>query len=134
MLDIAVPTRDAPLSHALVGIWPSYLAWVISFLVIGAISINHHATFRHIVRADGPLLPLNVLHLMFIALLPFPTAVLAEAFHRAGRRREHPTLLRRLRHSRRLTRANGRLRDEPARGRRRERDPAPPPGRSSELT
>lgn len=50
--------------------------------MIGAIWINHHAMFQHIVRVDGTLLLLNVLHLMLIAFLPFPTAVLAEAFHR----------------------------------------------------
>lgn len=61
---------------------PSYLAYVVSFLVIGAIWINHHAMFQHIVRVDGTLLLLNVLQLMLIAFLPFPTAVLAEAFHR----------------------------------------------------
>ncbi|MBW4490267.1 MAG: DUF1211 domain-containing protein [Trichocoleus desertorum ATA4-8-CV12] len=55
---------------------------MVSFLVIGAIWINHHAMFHHIVRVDGTLLLLNVLHLMLIAFLPFPTAVLAEAFHR----------------------------------------------------
>jgi uncharacterized membrane protein len=55
----------------------------VSFLVIGAIWINHHAMFQHIVRVDGTLLLLNVLHLMLIAFLPFPTAVLAEAFHGA---------------------------------------------------
>ncbi len=38
--------------------------------------------FHHIVRVDETLLLLNVLHLMLIAFLPFPTAVLAEAFHR----------------------------------------------------
>jgi uncharacterized membrane protein len=55
---------------------------VVSFLVIGAIWVNHHAMFRHIIRVDETLLLLNVLHLMLIAFLPFPTAVLAEAFHR----------------------------------------------------
>jgi uncharacterized membrane protein len=55
---------------------------MVSFLVIGAIWINHHAMFRHIVRVNDTLLLLNVLHLMLIAFLPFPTAVLAEAFHR----------------------------------------------------
>jgi uncharacterized membrane protein len=54
----------------------------VSFLVIGAIWINHHAMFKYIVRVDATLLLLNVLHLMLIAFLPFPTAVLAEAFHR----------------------------------------------------
>jgi uncharacterized membrane protein len=55
---------------------------VVSFVLIGAIWINHHAMFHHIVRVDGTLLLLNVLQLLLIAFLPFPTAVLAEAFHR----------------------------------------------------
>jgi uncharacterized membrane protein len=82
VLEIKVPPPDTVLGVALLQLWPSYLAYVVSFLVIGAIWINHHAMFRHIVRVDSTLLLLNVLHLMLIAFLPFPTAVLAEAFHR----------------------------------------------------
>jgi uncharacterized membrane protein len=81
VLEIKVPPHNIALEAGLLQLWPSYLAYVVSFLVIGAIWINHHAMFRHIVRADETLLLLNVLHLMFIAFLPFPTAVLAEAFH-----------------------------------------------------
>ena len=55
---------------------------MVSFLLIGAIWINHHAIFRHIVRFDATLLVLNLLQLMIFAFLPFPTAVLAEAFIR----------------------------------------------------
>jgi uncharacterized membrane protein len=82
VLEIKVPPPGTALGAALLQLWPSYLAYVVSFLVIGAIWINHHAMFQHIVRVDGMLLLLNVLHLMLIAFLPFPTAVLAEAFHR----------------------------------------------------
>lgn len=82
VLEIKVPPPDTALGAELLLLWPSYLAYVVSFLVIGAIWINHHAMFQHIVRLDGMLLLLNVLHLMLIAFLPFPTAVLAEAFHR----------------------------------------------------
>lgn len=84
VLEITVPAPNRALGPALVRLWPSYLAYVVSFLVIGAIWINHHAMFRQIVRADGVLLLLNVLHLMLIAFLPFPTAVLAEAFSRGS--------------------------------------------------
>lgn len=80
VLEIKVPPGGA-LAIGLVQLWPSYLAYAISFIVIGAIWINHHAMFDWIVRADQRLLLLNTLHLMFIAFLPFPTAVLAEAFH-----------------------------------------------------
>jgi uncharacterized membrane protein len=82
VLEIKVPPPSSALNAALLQLWPSYLAYVVSFLVIGAIWINHHAMFQHIVRVDGMLLLLNVLHLMLIAFLPFPTAILAEAFHR----------------------------------------------------
>lgn len=82
VLEIKVPPPNTALGAELLQLWPSYLAYVVSFLVIGAIWINHHAMFHHIVRVDGTLLLLNVLHLMPIAVLPFPTAVLAEAFHR----------------------------------------------------
>ncbi len=80
VLEIKVPT-SAALGVGLLHLWPSYLAYAISFIVIGAIWINHHAMFEWIVRVDQKLLLLNTLHLMFIAFLPFPTAVLAEAFH-----------------------------------------------------
>ncbi|MBD2093308.1 DUF1211 domain-containing protein [Microcoleus sp. FACHB-1515] len=82
VLEIKVPPPDTVLGAELLQLWPSYLAYVVSFLVIGAIWINHHAMFHHIVRVDGTLLLLNILNLMLIAFLPFPTAVLAEAFHR----------------------------------------------------
>ena len=82
VLEIKVPPPGTAIGAELLRLWPSYLAYVVSFLVIGAIWINHHAMFKHIVRVDGMLLLLNVLHLLLIAFLPFPTAVLAEAFHR----------------------------------------------------
>ncbi len=83
VLEIKVPGGEA-LGPGLLHLWPSYLAYAISFIVIGAIWINHHAMFEWIVRADQRLLFLNTLHLMFIAFLPFPTAVLSEAFHKGS--------------------------------------------------
>jgi uncharacterized membrane protein len=80
ILEIKVPPT-ANLGNGLLQLWPSYLAYAISFVVIGAIWINHHAMFDWIDRVDPTLVLLNTLHLMFIAFLPFPTAVLAEAFH-----------------------------------------------------
>lgn len=81
VLDIKVPPAGSALGRELLGLWPSYFAYTVSFVVIGAIWINHHAMFDHIVRADHTLLVLNTLHLLFIAFLPFPTAVLAQALH-----------------------------------------------------
>ena len=80
VLEIKVP-ESVNIATGLLNLWPSYLAYIVSFIVIGAIWINHHAMFDWIARIDHQLLLLNTFHLLFIAFLPFPTAVLAEAFH-----------------------------------------------------
>jgi uncharacterized membrane protein len=80
VLALGVPEVGAPLGPALLRLWPEYLAYALSFIVIGAIWINHHAMFRHIAQADPWLLILNLGQLLFVAFLPFPTAVLARAF------------------------------------------------------
>ena len=82
VLGIAVPPPGTTLGAELLRLWPSFLTYVVSFLLIGAIWINHHAIFRHIVRVDGTLPVLTLLQLMVFAFLPFPTSVLAETFLR----------------------------------------------------
>jgi uncharacterized membrane protein len=78
ILDIAVPatTSDDDLAKVLLNLWPRYLAYVLSFLVIARFWVIHHQTFRLIVRDTPVLVWLNFLLLLFIAFLPFPTAVL----------------------------------------------------------
>lgn len=81
VLEIKVPHSGAALGRELLNLWPSYLAYTISFIVLGAIWINHHAMFQHIVRVDQLFLFLNILFLMSVAFLPFSTAVLAQTLH-----------------------------------------------------
>lgn len=69
---------EAGLTSALVALWPKVFAFVLSFLVIGNYWIAHHNSFDVIVALDGRLLQLNLLFLLCIAFLPFPTAVLGE--------------------------------------------------------
>src|SRR5918993_840126 len=81
VIEIGVPhveDEGTPLSGALVEQWPSYLGYIISFLQIGVIWANHHNRFRFIARSDHGLLFLNILFLMCVAFIPFPTALLAE--------------------------------------------------------
>jgi uncharacterized membrane protein len=80
ILDIVVPakTSDDNLGQALLHIWPRYLAYALSFLVIARFWVTHHLAFRLINRYDATLVWLNLLLLMFVAFLPFPTAVLGE--------------------------------------------------------
>jgi uncharacterized membrane protein len=83
VLNIEVP--DIPqelvaeeLPGRLIGLWPKYLSYVISFLVILIFWISHHTIFSTITGYDRPLIWLNSLFLMFVAFLPFPTALLGE--------------------------------------------------------
>ena len=80
IIEIGVPHTGATesLSEKLIHLWPSYLGYATSFLVIGTVWANHHNRFRLIIRSDHVLLFLNVLFLMCVAFIPFPTALLAE--------------------------------------------------------
>jgi uncharacterized membrane protein len=58
--------------------WPSDVGYALSFLVIGVMWINHHALFEYIKQVNRTLLVANLLLLMGVGFVPFPTAVLAE--------------------------------------------------------
>ena len=79
VLEIRPPTDDRDLLHGLLALWPSYLAYAVTFLFIGQVWANHHVMFDHIRAADRGVLLLNTLLLMVVAFLPFATSVLAEA-------------------------------------------------------
>src|SRR5215467_1886424 len=78
ILELKVPT-PAPgrLTAALLRQWPSYLAFLLSFAYIGIMWMNHHRMFTHIRRSNDVLLLLNLLLLLGVTAVPFPTAVLA---------------------------------------------------------
>ena len=81
VLEIKVPTLEETRSGlwpALARLWPSYVGYLVSFLTIGIMWVNHHAIFQYIRRCDRRFLFANVFFLMGIAFVPFPTAVLAE--------------------------------------------------------
>ncbi len=79
LLVFSIPTPDAKgaLAAALLSEWPSYAAYVISFLTILVIWLNHHAVLDSIRTVDRPLLLLNGFLLMTVAVIPFPTGLLA---------------------------------------------------------
>jgi uncharacterized membrane protein len=89
VLDLRVPppalAHGGRLGHLLLGLWPNYASYVVSFLVIGIIWVNHHALFHHVGRVDRTLLFLNLLLLLlFVVAIPFPTAVMAEYVTEGG--------------------------------------------------
>jgi len=80
VLEIRPPEDTRHLLAGLAALWPSYVSYVITFLLIGQVWANHHVLFDHIRHADRLVLFLNTLLLMDIAFLPFAAAVLANSF------------------------------------------------------
>jgi uncharacterized membrane protein len=78
ILEVKVPTpAPGQLAGALLRQWPSYFAFLLSFAFIGIMWMNHHRMFTHIRRSNDTLLVLNLLLLLGVTAVPFPTAVLA---------------------------------------------------------
>ncbi len=79
VLNIEVPSPGSghSLGHELVHQWPTYAAYVTSFITIGIIWINHHAMISRLGSADHAILMLNLLLLLSIGVLPFGTSLIA---------------------------------------------------------
>jgi uncharacterized membrane protein len=74
-----LPIGKDQLNYRVLGdAWPQYAAYVVSFLTIGIMWMNHHTMFGHVRYIDRSVLLLNLLLLMGIVAIPFPTALVAE--------------------------------------------------------
>jgi len=83
VLNLTVPTIHGSAEHVdevlwqtLRDQWPELLSYALSFWVIGRFWLIHHRMFRLVRRADAALLTFNLLLLLFIALIPWPTEML----------------------------------------------------------
>ena len=76
--------RNQGLFDAIVDRWPSYVAYLVSFTVIGLIWVAHHTMFERISSVDRPLLFLNLALLLGIGFIPWPTSVLADFIRDGG--------------------------------------------------
>src|SRR6266699_275571 len=72
--------RDGGFWNEFSGQWPALLAFVTSFFTIGIMWINHHRLFNHIKRSDTGLLLFNLLLLLVIVFIPYPTALVAQQY------------------------------------------------------
>ena len=80
VLNIQVPASDLRhLWHGMAHQWPAYLGYATSFLTIGAIWLTHHGIMRRLEYVNNTLMRLNLLLLMAVAFLPFPTKLMAQA-------------------------------------------------------
>ena len=79
VLDIAVSANAGQhLLRSIIDLWPAYLAYVVSFATIGAAWLAHNAITEYLDRADAAFVRLNLLLLLFVSFLPFPTRLLAD--------------------------------------------------------
>lgn len=79
VLEIRLPENaDDDLTGALLELWPFYLAYVLSFVITALNWVTHHRKFRYITRFDNRLIRINLLLLLIVAFVPFPTSVMAE--------------------------------------------------------
>jgi uncharacterized membrane protein len=89
VLDLNVPEPDSlhgmSLADALARQWPAYFAYLVSFLVIGIIWINHHAMCALARRVDRRTLFANLFLLLTVSVIPYPTRMLAAYLTVPGR-------------------------------------------------
>src|SRR5215212_2983207 len=83
VLEIRVPEVPPDLAVAelptkVLALGPKFFSYVLSFLVIGTYWIAHHQTFRYVQSYDRRLLWLNLIFLLSISFIPFPTGLLGE--------------------------------------------------------
>ncbi len=77
LLSIARPDQVVSY-HLLLIAWPQYAAYVVSFLTIGIMWLNHHTMLSHVSRVDRVTLVINTFLLMGVVAVPFPTALIAD--------------------------------------------------------
>jgi uncharacterized membrane protein len=82
VLDISVPEEAFDdLWSGIFDEWPAYLGYATSFLTIGGLWLAHHGVFRRLRYANNAVMRINLLLLMAVSFLPFPTRLVAEAIH-----------------------------------------------------
>jgi uncharacterized membrane protein len=84
VLELKVPHltdhTESALRHALFELLPRVAGFVVSFLIVGLMWIEHHRIFRYIADYDAGLLWRNLLLLLCVSFVPFPTALFSENF------------------------------------------------------
>lgn len=79
VLDLKPPAAALPFWQGIVQQWPGYASFLLSFLFIGIMWINHHRLFSHIQHSDDSLMVANLLLLLGVVWIPYPTSLMAQA-------------------------------------------------------
>jgi uncharacterized membrane protein len=78
VLDLPRPEDSSHLAHDLAHQWPSYVAYVVTFTTIGILWIEHHGMMSAVERINRRFLERTLLFLLFISIMPWPTALAAQ--------------------------------------------------------
>ena len=83
VLELSVPvitgsSVNTELLGKLLELWPKLLVYILSFVLLGMMWVHHRLMFHYIERSDGKLAWMNILFLMFVALIPFAASLLGE--------------------------------------------------------
>jgi uncharacterized membrane protein len=93
VLELSVPEgSEAEPLNAVLDQWPAYLAYLISFSTIGVAWLAHSVITEHLTGADAVLVRLNLLLLMVVSFIPFPTRLLAQFIHERDAERVAATI------------------------------------------
>jgi len=80
VLDLTVPSKELNhLAHGILHQWPAYLGYLTSFVTIGGLWLAHHGIFRRLQFVDSRVMRINLLLLLVVSFLPFPTRLMAES-------------------------------------------------------
>src|SRR5215469_5434851 len=81
IITIMVLELKAPASHepaALVAVWPTFLSYLLSFLMVAIYWVNHHALFHFCRTVDNAVLWTNIVFMFCLSLIPFATAYMGD--------------------------------------------------------
>ena len=78
VLDLPKPIGSAPLAHDLLHQWPVYVAYLVSFVTVGILWIEHHGMMSAVRTINRRFLERTLLFLLFVSIIPWPTALAAE--------------------------------------------------------
>jgi len=84
VIEIAVPGEHGDLPHQVGQLWPSFAGYLVSFATIGIIWVNHHTMVTRFERLDRAVLFLNLNLLLWVVLIPWSTALIAEHLRDTG--------------------------------------------------
>jgi len=81
VLELKHPAAGVPFWIGISQQWPGYVSFILSFFFIGIMWINHHRLFVHITKADDLLMAANLLLLLGVVFVPYPTSLMAASIN-----------------------------------------------------